>query len=61
MISEHVNAGRQFDLNGNRRMWWTNDSVKAFDERVSCFVDQYNNYKLNELSVSIGASTLYMV
>ena len=33
-------------MNGNRRQWWTDESISAFDERVSCFVDQYNKYTL---------------
>ena len=39
-------AGRQYDLNGNRREWWTRESLNSFDERVSCFLNQYNAYKL---------------
>lgn len=38
--------GQQYDENGYRTQWWTNASTAAFNSRTKCFVDQYNNYKL---------------
>ncbi|KAK0648606.1 hypothetical protein B0T16DRAFT_444608 [Cercophora newfieldiana] len=37
-------TGRHYDQNGNLTDWWTNTTVKAFEERAQCFVDQYSNY-----------------
>ena len=34
--------GRQFDRSGNLNDWWTPGDAKAFDDRASCFVDQYS-------------------
>ncbi|KAK4235214.1 hypothetical protein C8A03DRAFT_18009 [Achaetomium macrosporum] len=37
-------TGRHYDQNGNYTDWWNNATVKAFEERAECFVDQYSNY-----------------
>jgi len=37
-------TGRHYDQNGNLTDWWTESTVKAFEERAQCFVDQYSNY-----------------
>jgi endothelin-converting enzyme/putative endopeptidase len=36
--------GRQFDLDGNLKDWWTEASGKQFVDRVSCVKRQYDNY-----------------
>jgi endothelin-converting enzyme/putative endopeptidase len=36
--------GRQFDAQGNLKDWWTAADAKAFDDRSSCFVNQYGSY-----------------
>jgi putative endopeptidase len=36
--------GRQFDAQGNLRDWWTERDNAAFNERASCFADQYSEY-----------------
>jgi putative endopeptidase len=36
--------GRQFDAEGNMKDWWTPEDNKRFDEKASCFVNQYGNY-----------------
>jgi putative endopeptidase len=36
--------GRQFDLKGSLQDWWTPADSKAFDERASCVVKQYEQY-----------------
>ncbi|KAF9874906.1 peptidase family M13 [Colletotrichum karsti] len=37
-------TGRHYDQNGNYTDWWTDDTVKAFQERAECFVEQYSNF-----------------
>lgn len=37
--------GRQFDAKGNLRDWWTPEDAKQFQQRASCLVDQYSQYK----------------
>jgi putative endopeptidase len=36
--------GRQFDLKGNMRDWWTEQDGKEFEKRADCFVKQYGQY-----------------
>jgi len=36
--------GRQYDVDGNLKDWWTPEDGKAFDERASCMVEQYGSY-----------------
>ena len=36
--------GRQFDVKGNLRDWWTQADAKAFDQRADCLVQQYGSY-----------------
>ncbi|KAK4446546.1 putative metalloendopeptidase [Podospora aff. communis PSN243] len=37
-------TGRHYDQYGNYTDWWSNSTVKAFEERAQCFIDQYSNY-----------------
>ncbi|CAG0895500.1 unnamed protein product [Darwinula stevensoni] len=43
-------SGRLFDDRGNLVDWWTEATTDAFLERAMCFVEQYNSYKIPELS-----------
>jgi putative endopeptidase len=36
--------GRQFDVKGNLRDWWTPADAKAFEERAACIDKQYSNF-----------------
>ncbi|XP_053206439.1 neprilysin-2-like isoform X1 [Panonychus citri] len=45
--------GRHFDKFGNNNNWWSNQSLIGFDDHASCFIQQYNNYRLTDkLSVN---------
>lgn len=45
--------GRQFDEKGNLRNWWTPQDEKAFNERSSLIVKQFNEFKvLDSLQVN---------
>ncbi|RWS24715.1 membrane metallo-endopeptidase-like protein 1-like protein, partial [Leptotrombidium deliense] len=37
-------VGRQFDQNGNNKMWWNNDTDAKFKEKAKCIIDQYGRY-----------------
>ncbi|GAB1312580.1 hypothetical protein MFIFM68171_02790 [Madurella fahalii] len=37
-------TGRHYDQNGNYTDWWSNETVKAFEKRAECFVDQYAKF-----------------
>ncbi|CAB3388647.1 Hypothetical predicted protein [Cloeon dipterum] len=43
------NDGRQFDLDGNLKEWWTNKTLTEYKSRVQCIVDQYSNYYFEPL------------
>ncbi|KAF9094440.1 hypothetical protein BGX27_001462 [Mortierella sp. AM989] len=40
------NNGRSYDENGVLRDWWEESSVKAFDEKSKCFIEQYNEFTI---------------
>ncbi|CAI6342813.1 unnamed protein product [Macrosiphum euphorbiae] len=39
-------SGRMYDKHGNRRQWWTQETMETFSIKAECFVQQYNNYSL---------------
>ncbi|XP_067619816.1 neprilysin-4 isoform X2 [Eurosta solidaginis] len=50
--------GRLFDRNGSIHKWWTDASIKGFDERARCIIAQYSNYTVGEVGISLnGEST----
>lgn len=38
-----------YDKHGNRRQWWTQETMETFSIKAECFVQQYNNYSLTVL------------
>ncbi|XP_030205182.1 phosphate-regulating neutral endopeptidase PHEX [Gadus morhua] len=53
------NNGRKYDKNGNLDHWWSNASIKAFNEKSQCIVNQYNDYHLEEADHNVlGKRTL---
>ncbi|VTT69520.1 unnamed protein product [Fusarium fujikuroi] len=40
------NTGRNFDSIGNATQWWDEKSIKAFEEKTKCFIEQYNNFTI---------------
>ena len=46
--------GRQFDKEGNLKQWWNNRTIDAFRSAASCIVQQYSDYKLEEINMSIN-------
>lgn len=49
--------GREFDKYGNLHQWWNLKTIDEFKNRTSCFVNQYNDYKINDKSLN-GKQTL---
>ncbi|KAH8292465.1 hypothetical protein KR054_010583 [Drosophila jambulina] len=50
--------GRLFDCNGNIHKWWTDASIRGFDERARCIIAQYSNYTVEEVGIVLnGEST----
>ncbi|KAI8378901.1 hypothetical protein BD560DRAFT_388888 [Blakeslea trispora] len=40
------NSGRKYDGNGNLVDWWTSETSSKFDERTTCFVNQYSKFNI---------------
>ena len=51
-------AGRQFDKDGIQRMWWSEEAVRAFEDRAECFVNQYSMYEMFGISVSVHVANV---
>ncbi|XP_006815212.2 neprilysin-1-like [Saccoglossus kowalevskii] len=46
--------GRQYDNSGNLLQWWSNNSIKAYQERARCIVDQYAEYWVEECNMTLN-------
>ena len=53
--------GRQYDGNGNALPWWSPDTVEAFTGQAQCFIDQYNNYTVDEIVDIVGADNAHAI
>jgi len=40
------NFGKNFDLTGGYKNWWSDSSSEEFDKLAQCFVDQYGKYSI---------------
>jgi predicted metalloendopeptidase len=45
--------GRQFDKDGNRILWWTQETIDRFNKRKTCIVDQYSKYFLDQINATV--------
>lgn len=45
--------GQHYDKDGNRRQWWTNQTIMAFNNRAECFVKQYSSYIIENLNENV--------
>ncbi|RUS79079.1 hypothetical protein EGW08_013165 [Elysia chlorotica] len=41
--------GRQYDKDGNIKQWWDDHTSQAFNNRSQCMIDQYSNFKLEQI------------
>lgn len=46
--------GRQFDKNGNLQQWWKPEDVSKFYQRASCMLDQYGEYRVDDVGLKIN-------
>ena len=44
--------GREYDPDGNLRVWWNNSTIQAFIDESKCMIDQYSSYDMNGHKVS---------
>ena len=49
-------TGRQFDKDGNRIPWWTDETIQKFIERKTCIVEQYSNYTVAQINMKVSGS-----
>ncbi|CAF1414893.1 unnamed protein product [Adineta steineri] len=42
--------GKEYGMNGNEVLWWTNATVNTFDIRKKCINEQYDNYTLTQIN-----------
>lgn len=40
-------TGRKYDGNGNVIPWWSNKMIREYEKKAKCFVDQFNDYKVD--------------
>jgi predicted metalloendopeptidase len=46
--------GRQFDKDGNKIPWWTDETVDAFNNQKTCIIQQYSNYTLAQVDEQVA-------
>ncbi|KAG0027176.1 hypothetical protein BGZ82_009122 [Podila clonocystis] len=42
------NEGRQYDAHGRLSDWWSNSTLKEFNKKSQCFIDQYGNFTVKD-------------
>ncbi|XP_058797327.1 neprilysin-4-like isoform X2 [Phymastichus coffea] len=47
------NKGRMFDKFGNFHRWWSEATINEFEQRASCFIDQYNKYMVKDVALQV--------
>jgi len=50
-------SGRQYDENGNRIPWWSDETIERFNERKACIIDQYSNYTIEQIGLQVKLKT----
>lgn len=45
-------TGRQFDKDGNRIPWWSDQTIEKFINRKQCIIDQYSNYSVPQIHMN---------
>jgi predicted metalloendopeptidase len=50
------NLGRQYDKDGNKIPWWTNETIEAFNQRKTCIIQQYSNYTVSQIGLQVSHS-----
>lgn len=52
--------GKQFDKDGNIVDWWTPSTEKNYVQRRQCIIQQYRNYRVQELDLKVNACFVYI-
>ena len=40
--------GAKYDLHGKLKNWWTDETLKKFNTKNQCFIDQYSRFNYTE-------------
>ncbi len=46
-------TSRQFDKDGNRIVWWTDQTIEKFNDRKQYIIDQYSNYTVSKSHMKV--------
>lgn len=49
-------TGRRYDKDGNLKQWWTEDTLREYEQRVQCIVQQYSQYNVSQLGDNFTVS-----
>ncbi len=58
LIHGFDNDGRKFDSYGNLKDWWTQETLDQFLLRTTCYINQGNNYKIEEVKMNIDGQQI---
>lgn len=53
-----IKLGKNFDVNGKRTMWWSQNIIKEYVNRAQCFIKEYDKFLLTR---NIYVNTWYFV
>jgi predicted metalloendopeptidase len=48
--------GSQYDKNGDRVPWWSNNTLLQFQNRTRCIANQYSNYTVAQIGENVRLS-----
>ncbi|CAF2919323.1 unnamed protein product [Rotaria sp. Silwood2] len=49
-------VGRQFDKDGNRVPWWSDETIQNFINRKTCIVEQYSNFTATQVDMKANGN-----
>jgi predicted metalloendopeptidase len=49
-------TGRRYDKDGNLKQWWTEGTLREYEQRVQCIVEQYSQYNVSQLGDNFTVS-----
>lgn len=53
--------GRKSDKNGNQIDWWQTSTKNKYLVKANCFVQQYNNYAIEETNLKVKPQLIFLI